>query len=148
MRVRLPDGAVAAAQLDDPRVAGTVDLAAGTAVLPRTSGPTTARGPLSAGAVVEVGAAPSGHWHLQVAGADAPRQPAFGSANLFTVARDGAATLHYETPLGWRLALAAEALLWAVALGIVVRGRRHRLEPEVAEPAAPPAAPILVGASR
>ena len=142
MRVQLPDGAVAAAQLDDPRAARTVDLTAGTPVLPRASGPTTARGTLAAGAVVEVAQAPSGHWHLRVDGTGASRQPAFGSANLFTTTAGGSATLSYATPIGWRIAVVGDALVWLLALVAVLRGRR-RLPDEDAD-GEPPAKRLVV----
>ncbi len=147
LRVQLPDGAVAAAQLNDPRAARAVDLSAGLAVLPHGSGATGATGVLPTGAVVEVAAAPSNHWRLSVAGKSAARRAGFGSANLFTVGAGGPASLHYGTPIGWRLADVAEAGLWVVALLVVVRGRRREAEVADAESAPPPATPILVGAA-
>ncbi len=143
LRVQLPDGAVGPAQLDDPRVARTVNLGSAASVLPHPSGPTTARGTLGAGAVVEVAAAPSSHWRLRVGGIDAGRQPAFGSANLFTTRAGGAATLSYVTPLGWHLALVGEAILWVLALGVVARGRRRPAERDD-QPGPSPASPSVL----
>ena len=145
MRVQLPDGAVGPAQLDDPRVARAVDLRAGTNVLPVTSGPTTARGTLGPSAEVEVAQAPSSHWQLRVGGSDAGRQPAFGAANLFSTGPGGPATLSYATPVGWRLAVLVEAVLWVLALAALAVARRRPRPPDDQPPAAAPAPPVLVG---
>jgi GT2 family glycosyltransferase len=145
MRAQLPDGTVAAAQLDDPRVAGLVDLSASSPVLPQEVPATTARGALGAAAAIEVASAPSGHWQLSVGGESAARQPAFGSANLFTVRGAGGATLRYNTPIGWRLALAAQACAWAVALAVVLAARRRRVAAPDEEQAVPAAPAVLVG---
>jgi hypothetical protein len=144
-RAQLPDGAVGAAQLDDPRVAARVDLSAATPVLPHAVAPTTASGPVAAGSVVEVAAAPSGHWQLSVGGVSAARQAAFGSANLFTVPAAGPATLRYNTPIGWRLALGVDACLWVAALVVVVGSRRRRVVEPEEEPAVTTGPPVLVG---
>jgi len=145
LRAQLPDGAVAAAKLNDPRVAEQVDLASAAPVLRHGVPPTTAKGSLAAGAVVEVASAPSGHWQLSVGGASAARQGAFGAANLFTVAGPGQATLRYNTPVGWHLVIALDACVWAAALVAVASGRRRRRPEPDEEPALPPAPAVLVG---
>ncbi|HVM63225.1 MAG TPA: hypothetical protein VMU14_00085, partial [Acidimicrobiales bacterium] len=147
MRAQLPDGAVGAAQLNDPRVAGRVDLSSATPVLAHATAPTGAAGPVAAASVVEVASAPSSHWQLSVDGTSAARQPAFGSANMFTVPQGGAATLRYRTPVGWWVAMAAVACLWVAALVVVVASRRrrpvgpHDEQPVIVEP------PVLVGSA-
>jgi hypothetical protein len=123
LRFVVPAPAVASARLDDPRAARSVDLSSGTAVLGKVDGPTTFSGALPAGVTVEVAAAPSGHWQLRVGGRDATRSAAWVSSQLFSVAGGGRATLRYRTPVGWRLALVLEVVVWVAAL--VVIGRRR-----------------------
>jgi GT2 family glycosyltransferase len=147
MRAQLPDGAVATATLNDPRAAELADLGAAAPVLPRTVAPTTARGTVGAGADVEVASAPSSHWQLSVGGVSAARKAAFGSANLFSAPTAGRATLRYNTPVGWHLAVAADAVLWVAGLVAVLSGRRRRrVEPDE-EPTLPPAPAVLVGSA-
>jgi hypothetical protein len=127
MRIRLPDGAVGAAQLDDPRVARTVALnkPAPSPVLRHQSAPTTFTGDLPSGSAIEVAEAPSAHWQLRAGGHTASRQSSFGSSNLFSVVTGGRATLRYSTPFGWRVAYFIGAGLWMGALTLVIRGRRR-----------------------
>jgi len=149
LRFVVPPAAVAAAKLDDPRVARTTDLAGATPVLGSARPPTSFAGPLPAGSAVEVAEAPSSHWHLRAGGVAAPRQGAFGSSNVFDVAAGGAGSLHYATPLGWWLALVVEVAAWVAALAVVVRGRRRPGRPADDEGEAVPHDPIvLVGAAR
>jgi hypothetical protein len=127
IRTQLSAANVGAAELDDPRVARNVTLnqPAPTALLPLQRGPTTFTGTVPSGSAVEAAEAPSGHWQLRVAGHAASRQPAFGSANLFSVVTGGKATLSYQTPFGWWLAYVVGLALWVAALAIVIQGRRR-----------------------
>jgi len=149
LRFVLPPDAVAAAKLDDPRVARTTQLAGSTPLLGSAHPPTSFSGPLPAGSEIEVAEASSSHWRLRVGGASAPRQGAFASSNVFDVASGGTGSLHYETPIGWRLALLVEVVAWAAALAVVIRGRRRPTGPGEDEGEAVPPNPIvLVGAGR
>ena len=125
LRIRLPDGATAAAQSNDWTTANRASLHGATPVLPGGHGPGSFDGPLPAGADIEVAEAPSAHWRLSVDGHRAPRQAAFGSANLFTTATSGQGSLRYATPLGWHLTQAAEGLAWVAAVGVVIVARRR-----------------------
>jgi hypothetical protein len=149
MRFEPAPAAATVAGLNDPRAARSVTLG-GVPVLPVTHGPTSATGPVAAGAAVEVAEAPSSHWQLRVGGRQAVRGSVWGSANLFSVPAGGTATLGYATPAGWRLALVLQAGLWLLAIGVVVRGRRRpRGAPQAPEP--DPVShepPVLVAAGR
>ncbi|HEY2429161.1 MAG TPA: glycosyltransferase [Acidimicrobiales bacterium] len=149
MRFEPAPAAATVAGLNDPRAARSVTLG-GVPVLPVTHGPTSATGPVAAGAAVEVAQAPSSHWQLRVGGRQAVRGSVWGSANLFSVPAGGTATLGYATPAGWRLALVLQAVLWLLAIGVVVRGRRRpRGAPQAPEP--DPVShepPVLVAAGR
>jgi hypothetical protein len=150
MRFEPPAAAQRVAALDDPRAARSVDLSGGVPVLPDTRGVTSASGSLPAGSTVEVAQAPSSHWQLTAGGQRAARRPVWGSANLFSVAAGGAATLAYATPVGWRLALLLQAILWLLAIGVVLRGRRR---PRAVPPPPDPEPvshepPVLVSAGR
>lgn len=132
-RVRLPDGAVAAAASGNVQAARGISLQGGTPVLRSGHEPTSFDGPLDSGAAIEVAEAPSGHWSLTVGGQPASRQAAFGVANLFTTQAAGTGRLRYRTPIGWHLAQLLEALVWVGAVVIVVRGRRRRAAPAPGE---------------
>jgi len=125
IRSQISDRAAAAAATDDPRVARSVDLHGALPVLPSTQGPTSAAGNLPGGADIAVAEAPSGHWHLSVGGRAAAGRPGFGSSTLYATTVGGHGALGYETPLGWRVGLLVEALLWIGALAVVVLGRRR-----------------------
>ncbi|GAC1517711.1 MAG: hypothetical protein NVS1B12_05230 [Acidimicrobiales bacterium] len=125
IRIRLPDGATAAAQSGDLRSARTATLHGAPPVLPDGRGPTSFRGPVAAGSAIEVAEAPSSRWTLTAGGQRATRQSGFGVANLFTSDGGGPGVLRYRTPVAWRLAQAAEAVAWVLAVAVVVRGRRR-----------------------
>ncbi|GAC1305081.1 MAG: hypothetical protein NVSMB16_00470 [Acidimicrobiales bacterium] len=125
VRIRLPDGATTAAQSNDWTTANRASLHGATPVLRGGHGPDAFDGPLPAGADIEIAEAPSSHWRLSVDGRQAPRQAAFGSANLFTTASSGRGSLRYATPLGWHLAQVAEGLVWLAAVGVVIGARRR-----------------------
>ena len=70
-------------------------------------------------------------WTLSVGGHPAPGRPAFGWATAFAVpGTGGAAVLRYHTPARRYLELGGEALLWLLALAVVVLGRRRRRPPD------------------
>ncbi len=149
LRFLLPSGAVPAAELDDPRVARTTDLAGSTAVLDHAHLPSDFSGPLPSTSEVEVAEAPSSHWQLRVGGSSARRQGAFASSNVFDVATGGTGSLRYRTPIGWRLALLVEVAAWGAAVTVVIIGRRRPRRPTEEEGENVPGDPIvLVGAVR
>jgi hypothetical protein len=113
------------------RASAATDLAsAADPVLTTSAGPVRYRGDVPSGTVLVADAA-SSRWELSVAGQRAPRTRTLGWANGFDVARAGSATLRYRTsPLRW-LAVLVQAVLWLVAVLVVVdrplrRRRRHR----------------------
>src|SRR5581483_9720003 len=118
-RAPVSDQVARVAALDDPRSARSVDVTRAAPALTHQSGPTSFSGDVPAGPR-SVGGAPSGHWQLSVAGHSAPRQPAFASANLFTVPTAGHGHLSYRVPIGWRLADLMGILLWLGALWLVI----------------------------
>jgi len=119
-RAQVPDDAVAVAARPDGDPS-QVDLAAGEAVLgPRRPGSLTYKGPVAEGEVLLADAA-SARWSLAVAGRPAERHTAFGVVNSFSVPSPGQGTLRFATPLLHWLALALQAGLWVLALGVLVR---------------------------
>ena len=62
-------------------------------------------------------------WRLQVDGAEMTRDGALGWASVFTVDRPGPARLGFDAPISRHLALVGQVLLWALALGFLLRVR-------------------------
>jgi hypothetical protein len=94
---RPPFGAPALTEADPDGVAAAGDVTAGTRIYQAVNS--------------------SPHHVLEIAGAgEALRLEAFGWADVFDVPATGRATLHYDTPLTRRLALAGQVVLWIVAL--------------------------------
>jgi GT2 family glycosyltransferase len=69
-------------------------------------------------------------WSMRVDGQAAPKRPAFGWAEAFTVSAPGRAELRYSTPLFRRGLVLLQVALWAVALAVAITGgeglRRRR----------------------
>jgi hypothetical protein len=113
------------------RSSAAADLAsAADPVLTSSTGAARYRGQVPKGTVF-VAEASSSRWQLRVDGQLAARTRALGWANRFEVSRAGAATLRYRTsPLRW-LAVLVQAVLWVIAILLVVdrplrRRRRKR----------------------
>jgi GT2 family glycosyltransferase len=99
------------------------DLSGATPVLLDGRGHARWSGEVRSGARVLLAAAASSRWQLQVDGASAPREKAFGWANGFDVAQGGDATLRYQTPATRYGMLALQTLLWLVAVRAVIGHR-------------------------
>ncbi len=89
-------------------------------------------------------------WRLQVNGSDTDRSTVLGWANAYAVGEPGAARLSYDTsPLTWLLLL-GQVLLWAVAIGYLLRNRVRVEEGNVLvleaepEPEPEPEPPVVV----
>ena len=125
-RAQVPPTATAAVASDDPASARSVTLSGATPVLGNSHGPTSFSGPVTAGEVL-ISEAPSPRWRLRVAGSNAARTSAFGLANAFVVTGDGNGSLTYRTPPVRVLALAAQVVLWLLAVVYLwVRRREAR----------------------
>jgi hypothetical protein len=106
--------------------AATAPLEGARAVLPSSSSPAGAAGPVADHSDVVVSEGPSAGWHLDVAGVAVVRHVAFGVANVFSVDQGGTGRLRYVTsPLRY-LVMVVQAVGWAVVIGLVIRQRRRR----------------------
>jgi hypothetical protein len=125
-----------------------VDLSGSVPVLPDASGANRFSGEVPAGRLY-LSAQADQRWELRVGGVIVERQPAFGFASAFDVTTGGQATLRYNTPLSRPISVAVQALLWLLALRLVVvaayRGgevpvsrRRRAVAPVPAVPAVLP----------
>ncbi len=65
-------------------------------------------------------------WELRVDGVPLARGETYGWANQFTATRTGDAALAYDTPIGRRLAVAGQLVLWVLV--VVVRRRLRAAE--------------------
>lgn len=102
------------------------DLAGSTPVLDGPAGATSYHGPVPAGTIA-LSAAASDRWVLSgPGGAVARARPAFGFANTYQLDRSGPATLEYHTSGAYLGAIAGQAVLWVLALAVLVRSRRRR----------------------
>jgi hypothetical protein len=125
-RAVLPRAATAASRSAAPRAAQSAPLAGSQPVL-RGGGPDRYTGIVPGGQEVMVSATDDRRWTLSVAGRPAPRRSAFGWAMAFAVpGAGGPATLRFHTPAARDLELAAETLLWLLALAAVARCRPAR----------------------
>ena len=78
-------------------------------------------------------------WQLSVGGTTAGVKPSFGWAQSYTVASPGEAVFEYRTPLARRLLVAAQVVLWGLAIVIAATGgvpRRRQSQVAAAGPAA------------
>jgi hypothetical protein len=118
------------------------DVAGWHPVLPGAPGSPSFHGRVPAGTVFS-SYAPSGSWHLQVAGGSGSvtPTPAFGWASQYAVSKEGQATLSFDGSPLVTLAILLELVLWVAVLALLV-GRRPRLRRRPAggelEPAEPP----------
>jgi hypothetical protein len=119
-RAQLPDDAST-----EPADATTTDLAGAKPVLPDEPATAQWRGRVGGGRVL-LSEASSRRWQLRVGGRTAPRDRAFGWANVFNTDRSGEGDLSYRTPLSSRVLLLLEILLWVVAIRFAIRHRRRR----------------------
>ncbi len=103
-----------------------VELTGSAPVLATERTPTRFTGDLAAGDSVLLSEASSPRWQLRAGGQAAPREEAFGWANSYTVGASGGATLRYRTSLLRYGAIAVQLVLWAVAVRLLVIGRRRR----------------------
>ena len=111
--------------------AAAIDLTGATAVLPDEDGALSWSGPVAAGSTVLFAAAHSDHWTLTVDGDEVEHTKSFDWANEFTVADGGQGHLSYETPVLRYGLVAAQALVWLVALRQLVKRPVRRPELEV-----------------
>jgi GT2 family glycosyltransferase len=72
----------------------------------------------------------SGRWKLTVAGRSASRRQVFGWASVYRVPTGGRAVLSYRTSLVRYLAVAAQLVLWVLAVRGLIKARRRRREIE------------------
>lgn len=113
------------------------DLAGGAAVLPGT-GPVKYSGPVPGGGTVLVSEAPSARWQLQVSGAAASRQTAYGVANAYRTGSAGNGVLRYRTPLLRYVLILVGLGLWLLAGRYLVRLRRRAHDVETMAHPQPP----------
>jgi hypothetical protein len=111
--------------------AASLDLTGARAVLPDEDGALSWSGPLEAGATVLFAAAHSDHWTLTVDGDEVEHTKSFDWANQFTATDGGEGHLHYATPVLRYGLVAAQALVWLVALRQLVKRPVRRPELEV-----------------
>ena len=101
------------------------DLSGSTPVLDVISA-AKAVGPVEAGEVY-LASTLSNKWELQVGGSTLSPHPAFGWANAFTLKEGGTATLSFRTGTSRLIWVAAQTILWLVALVLATgRGLRRR----------------------
>lgn len=84
---------------------------------------TVATGTLDGSGTLYLADAAGDGWSLEVDGADAARTDALGWASAFAVEQAGPAELRFATPVTRPLALLGQALLWALAVGYLLRVR-------------------------
>ena len=123
VRAHLADGTSLGG--DELRASAAADLAsAADPVLTTRTGHAAYQGTVAKGTTYVAEAASSG-WQLRVDGHTAPRTRGLGWANTFEVQKAGSATLRYRTSsLRW-LAVLVQALLWVLAIVLVVNRPLH-----------------------
>ena len=114
-----------------------LDLSSVPAALPHQQGHLRWTGPVSADTRLLLSAAHDPGWELDVSGSPATAIKPFGWSTGFTVSHSGQATLRFRTsPLRYAM-LALQAVLWLVAVRVVIRRRPARPAPVPAgEPSA------------
>jgi hypothetical protein len=138
-RAMLPAAAIPFSQATGPQASQNVPLSGANAVLPGSL-VSTFNGPVPAGTVL-VSATANARWGLTVAGQPATQTTAFGWAMSFAVPGDGGvANLRYRTPVTRLVTIGIEALLWVIAIGLVIWAWRRRTQidhigPELSIPA-------------
>jgi hypothetical protein len=104
------------------------------------TGGATFAGELVPGAVGVADAA-NDRWALEVNGNEVARETAYGWANSYTVTDPGAASLSFDTPVTRTLAVVGQAVLWALAILLLLRWKtsgRWRRRVRVAAPVSAP----------
>ena len=94
-------------------------------VLLDETGVVTFTGSLAAGTVVVADAA-TDRWTLRVNGSDVPRETVYGWASSYAVADPGAGSLSFDTPLARTLAIAGQAVVWLLAIVLLLRWKTSR----------------------
>jgi hypothetical protein len=109
-------------------------------VLVDQTGVVTFAGDLPSGTVVVADAA-NDRWALEVNGNEVARDTAYGWANSYTVTDPGAASLSFDTPLTRTLAVIGQAVVWALAILLLLRWKtsgRWRRRVRAATPVSAP----------
>jgi GT2 family glycosyltransferase len=134
-RAQLSPGAATASLEAGAEALVRADLSGSEPVLALTGRPYEAEGDVAAGTVYAAAPADAG-WRLTVGGAELARRPAFGWANAWEPAADGPAVLTYASGSGRSLAVALQAALWVLAIGVVVHQAQRARGPRPARAAA------------
>jgi GT2 family glycosyltransferase len=118
------DGASGTA-LDETSVAalGGVDLTGSEPVLLGSEAPRSAGGIVPGPGTLVQASTASDQWTMNIDGRPADHSTAYGWADAFAVESGGEAELVYRTATGTRALVAAQALLWALALAVALRMR-------------------------
>ncbi len=96
-------------------------------------------GELAAGTVVVADAA-TDRWVLEVNDAEVPRDTAYGWANSYAVADPGAGSLSFDTPLARTLAIVGQAIVWLLAIVLLLRWKTSMRWPRSARATVPASA--------
>ena len=127
-RARLSTAARDASRRSGLEAARTTEMTGSQPVLPRERSPFRYEGRVPGRSTVYLSEGSSSAWELEAGGQNAPRRKAFGWANAYEVRDGGRATLRYRTsPLRF-VAIAVEAVVWAVAIRTMADIRRRRRE--------------------
>ena len=124
-RSALPGGVVLEGPLSE---AGATDLSGAVPALPEgePATPFSFSGEVEPGTRLLLAESPSSGWGLDVAERAAPREVAFGVANVWDVETGGRAELSYRSPL-WQWAIVAvQLVVWVLAGRWVWLARRNR----------------------
>lgn len=145
-RAQLSATAATASQQAGFASLAAADLSGSKPVL--AGGERAGRGPVGAGEVFMSVPLNSG-WRLTVDGSPTVRRPAFGWATAFVVPAAGSAHLTYATSPARRLAIAAQLLLWIIALRVALHrppadGRSRRVRRAERRLIAAAEAPVLI----
>ena len=116
-------------------------------VLLDETGVVTFTGSLAAGTVVVADAA-TDRWTLRVNGSDVPRETVYGWASSYAVADPGAGSLSFDTPLARTLAIAGQAVVWLLAIVLLLRWKTSMRWPRGARAAVPTSAAPDTGIGR
>jgi hypothetical protein len=109
-------------------------------VLLEQPGVATFAGELAAGTVVVADAA-SDRWVLEVNDIEVPQETADEWANRYELNDPGAGTLSFDTPLARTLALVGQAVLWLLAIVLLLRWKTSMRWPRVRRASAPASTP-------
>lgn len=140
-RAELSPAATAASKSSGPAAALNAPLAGSTPVLAGVPGAASFEGTLPAGTTYL--SASSSRWVLtQAGGSTAASAPAYGVGTAYTVDQAGPATLSFDTPIWYLLAIGIEAALWVLTIAFLLgwprrwvgRGARRKAPKPVAQP--------------